>query len=159
MEFIYRNNAIVLYWIFTYFWKYRFSVLHACYISENMSSSRGSRNSFFSFMCMFFVDRCLSFCPFVLFLLAIVLSVLLRFTDYDYPFGIFKLFAYKTEAQNDISISRTTALSQHICSIYVYLRRQILHVCDSCLFRMLGVSHSSSQTRLPKARTHSPSSS
>ena len=31
-------------------------------------------------------------CPFVLFLLAIVLSVLLRFVDSDYPFGIFKLF-------------------------------------------------------------------
>jgi hypothetical protein len=30
--------------------------------------------------------------PFVLFLLAIVLSVLLRCTDYDYPFSIFKLF-------------------------------------------------------------------
>jgi hypothetical protein len=36
-----------------------------------------------------FVDRCLSFCPF---LLAIVLSVLLRYTDSDYPFDIFKLF-------------------------------------------------------------------
>jgi hypothetical protein len=35
-----------------------------------------------------FVDRC----PFVLFLLAIVLSVLLRYTDSDYHFGIFKLF-------------------------------------------------------------------
>jgi hypothetical protein len=33
-----------------------------------------------------------SSCPFVLFLLAIVLSVLLRYTDSDYPFGIFKLF-------------------------------------------------------------------
>ena len=31
-------------------------------------------------------------CPFVLFLLAIVLSVLLRQTDSDYHFGIFKLF-------------------------------------------------------------------
>ena len=31
-------------------------------------------------------------CPFVLFHLAIVLSGLLRFTDSDYPFGIFKLF-------------------------------------------------------------------
>jgi len=30
-------------------------------------------------------------CPFVLFLLAIVLSVLLRFTNSDYPSGIFKL--------------------------------------------------------------------
>ena len=36
-----------------------------------------------------FVDRCLSF---VLFLLAIVLSVLLQYTDSDSPFGIFKLF-------------------------------------------------------------------
>ena len=33
-------------------------------------------------------------CPFVLFLLAIVLSVLLRYTDSDYPFGIFKLFLH-----------------------------------------------------------------
>ena len=40
--------------------------------------------------CVCFVDRCLSF-----FLLAIVLSVLLRFTDYDYPFGILKLFLNK----------------------------------------------------------------
>jgi hypothetical protein len=31
-------------------------------------------------------------CPFVLFPLAIVLSVPLRYTDYDCPFGIFKLF-------------------------------------------------------------------
>jgi hypothetical protein len=31
-------------------------------------------------------------CPFVLFLLATALSVLLRFTDSDYPFVIFKLF-------------------------------------------------------------------
>jgi hypothetical protein len=30
-------------------------------------------------------------CPFVPFLLVIVLSVLLRYTNYDYPFGIFKL--------------------------------------------------------------------
>ena len=36
-------------------------------------------------------------CPFVLFLLAIVLFVLLRFTDSDYPFDIFKLFLHKYE--------------------------------------------------------------
>ena len=36
--------------------------------------------------------RLISLCPFVLFILAIVLSVLLRYTDSDYPFGIFKLF-------------------------------------------------------------------
>ena len=36
-------------------------------------------------------------CPFILFLLAIVLSVLLRLTDSDYPFGIFKLFLSKND--------------------------------------------------------------
>ena len=39
-------------------------------------------------LCTCFVDCCLSFCPFVV----IVLSVFLRFTDSDYPFGIFKFF-------------------------------------------------------------------
>jgi hypothetical protein len=34
-------------------------------------------------------------CPFVVFLLAMVLYVLLRCTDSDYPFGIFKLFLRK----------------------------------------------------------------
>jgi len=43
-------------------------------------------------LCVCLVDRCL--CPFVLFLLTIVLSVLPRFTDSDYPFGIFKLFLH-----------------------------------------------------------------
>jgi hypothetical protein len=48
---------------------------------------RGSRSLV---LCECFVDRCLSF-----FFLAIVLSVLLRYTDSDYPFGIFKLFCVK----------------------------------------------------------------
>ena len=39
---------------------------------------------------MFYVYVCRSL--FVLFLLAIVLSVRLRYTDSDYPFGIFNLF-------------------------------------------------------------------
>jgi hypothetical protein len=38
-------------------------------------------------LCVCIVDR-----SFVLFILAIVLSVLLRFMDSDYPFDIFKLF-------------------------------------------------------------------
>ena len=41
----------------------------------------------FQYIC--FVDRCLSFCT--LFLLAIAVSVLLRFSDSEYTFGIFKL--------------------------------------------------------------------
>ena len=36
-------------------------------------------------------------CPFVLFLLAIVLSVFLRYMDSDYPFGIIKLFLASVE--------------------------------------------------------------
>ena len=41
-------------------------------------------------LCVCFVDRYLSFCT--VFLLSIVLSVLLRLTDSDYPFGIFFFF-------------------------------------------------------------------
>ena len=41
-------------------------------------------------LCVCFLDRCLSFCLFP-FLLTIMLSVLLRFTNSGYPFGIFKL--------------------------------------------------------------------
>jgi len=44
-----------------------------------------------SVLCVCFVDRCLSL---VLFLLAIVFFVVLRITDSDYPFGIFKLFLW-----------------------------------------------------------------
>ena len=39
----------------------------------------------FSVLC--FLDHCLSLCT-----LVVVLSVLIRLTDYDYPVGIFKLF-------------------------------------------------------------------
>ena len=41
-------------------------------------------------LCVCFVDRCLFFCTFLVF----VLSALLWFTDSDYPIGIFKLFLY-----------------------------------------------------------------
>ena len=49
----------------------------------------GSPYSICSFLCSVLQ---IAVCPFVLFLLAIVLSVPLRFTDSDYPFGIFTLF-------------------------------------------------------------------
>jgi len=39
-------------------------------------------------LCVCFVDRYLSFCTFSF----AVLSVLLRYTDSDYPFGILQLF-------------------------------------------------------------------
>ena len=40
-------------------------------------------------LCVCLVDRCSSFCTFPL---AIMLSILFRYTDSYYPFGIFKLF-------------------------------------------------------------------
>jgi len=42
-------------------------------------------------LCLCFIFVLIVVCPFVRFLSTIVLSVLLRFTDFDYPFGIFKL--------------------------------------------------------------------
>ena len=56
-------------------------------------------------LCVCFVNRCLSFCPF---LLAIVLSVL-RFTNSDYPFGIFKLFEFFD--QTNMKIFSETAVN------------------------------------------------
>ena len=57
-------------------------------LPEHLSSSpvfSGVRVTRCLVFCVCFVDRCLAF---GLFLLAIVLSVLLPFTDSDYPFGI-----------------------------------------------------------------------
>ena len=63
-------------------------------------------------LCVIFVDRV---CSLVLFVLAIVLSVLLllvivlsvlRFTDSDYPFGIFKLFLKRGRCITNITTRR-----------------------------------------------------
>jgi hypothetical protein len=43
------------------------------------------------------------YCPFVLFLLAIVLSVLLRYADFDYPIGIFNSFLGGSPSMGDLS--------------------------------------------------------
>ena len=61
----------------------------------------GSFNSIFSCMCMFFTSL---FVLLYFFLLAIVLYVLFRLMNYDYPCGIFKLFL-------DISITCSTAMN------------------------------------------------
>ena len=54
------------------------------YLNNGFSGIRVARSFVFS------VVFCISL--FVIFRFAIVLSVLLRFTDSDYPFGIFTLF-------------------------------------------------------------------
>ena len=78
-----------------------------------------------------FVDRCLSF---VLFLLAIVLSVLLRYTYSDYPFGIFKLFlavlwaSWRSllGAQNPRSERRVSDYSKPECWDYSKTERRVI---------------------------------
>ena len=56
--------------------------------TPGFSGFRGTRSS----VCML-IDRCVSFCPFVLFHDVIALFVP-QFTDSDYPFGILKLFLH-----------------------------------------------------------------
>ena len=53
-------------------------------------------------------------CPFVLFLLAIVLSVLLRYADSDYPFGIFKLFFYIIVATLNLLFGKINITELHL---------------------------------------------
>ena len=77
-----------------------------------------------------FVDRYLSFCtfvicPFVLFLLAIVLSVLLRYMDSDCPFGIFKLFLSHDQYHFYFMMSMIRKVMQHFQKI---ASRNELHV-------------------------------
>ena len=56
-------------------------------------------------------------CPFVLLLLAFVLSVLLRYTDSDCPFGIFKLFF---KEMNHIIYRRNITYIHEQTTDYIY---------------------------------------
>ena len=62
-------------------------------LPEYLSSPHVSRGVRFTRSLVFMYVLLIVVCPFVLFLLAIVLSVLLPFTDSEYPFSIFKLFS------------------------------------------------------------------
>ena len=64
--------------------------------------------SIFSFLCNFFVDRCLSLSSFIL---VIGLSLLLEFTASDCTFGIFKLF---------LLCPCCSFLVFHVCSIWLW---------------------------------------
>jgi hypothetical protein len=62
----------------------------------------------------------------VLLLLAIVFSVLLRFTDFDYPFGIFKLFFFQRFAkQTDYNrITKWIPDSDALKVLYTYFNQK-----------------------------------
>ena len=99
----------------------------------------GSCYSIVSFMCMFcrslfvlfffffYPLCCLFFC-----LLSIVLSVLLRYTDSDYPFGIFKLFFIQL------------TMMKVALNIYIYLHcrpcHQLLTICCSKLILLRNMT-------------------
>ena len=77
-------------------------------MTEHLSSSlvfSGVRVTRSLILCVCFVDRCLSF---VLFLMANVLSVFLRYTDSDYPFSVFKLFNIHKRRRIEISENIST---------------------------------------------------
>ena len=57
-------------------------------------------------LCACFVDRCLSVCTFSF---TIMLSVLLRLTDSDYPFSMFKLFLHSVDLGSGSNINRRIA--------------------------------------------------
>ena len=63
-------------------------------------------------------------CPFVLFLLVIVLSVL-RFMDSDYPFCIFKLFLYLGESCLETGATTTPKICTDIHSVPMIITIQI----------------------------------
>jgi uncharacterized membrane protein len=69
-------------------------------LCDNMMLSLSDRNAHkgvFSFMCMFCRSLFVLLSRFFFF--ATVLSVLFRFTDSDYAFGIFKLFLYMPDGE------------------------------------------------------------
>ena len=60
-------------------------------------------------------------CSFVLFLLTIVLSVLLRFTDSEYPFGIFKLFLKSNQTEGLLFFKEVIFICVQSFLILLYL--------------------------------------
>ena len=89
-------------------------------------SQWGSCFSIFSFPCNVLQ---IVVCPLVLFLLAIVLSVLLQFTVSDQPFGIFKPFVL-SQQQPSITEIRIGTTSFGISN---QLRDNIYVICRCCL--------------------------
>ena len=93
--------------------------------------------------------QCVIFCRslFVLlsfFLLAIMLSVLLRFTNSDYPFGFFKLFLLKMHSYEIVVYVQTIAvqfkgmtlfLNQYYRFCHIFLTHKSSVYCDCCMLR------------------------
>jgi hypothetical protein len=81
-------------------------------------------------------------CSFVIFRLAIVLSVL-RFTDFDYPFGIFKLFVPTCSDTSLNTLLNVTFSSLDILIPHVQINYSIsrVHVCFRRVIDLYFVIH------------------
>jgi hypothetical protein len=106
------------------------SVAGSATLLEHLSSSPVFSGDRLTRSLVFYAVFCRSFfCPFVLFVLAIALSVL-RFADFDYSFGIFKLFILIFELQiaenNPICLHLTSnqlnKFSQNFSLFWIYLK-------------------------------------
>jgi hypothetical protein len=92
-------------------------------------------------------------CPFVRFLLAIVLSVLLRYMDSDYPFGIFKFFKIILLARLRVTVVDSDNLDEYKCVLMLNLFAEsynktqsgnvylMKYVCKSQLFNTFILSY------------------
>ena len=92
-------------------------------LPEHLTSSSVIRVGFF-LLDLWFCGSLFSSCPY----LTVVLSVLLRFTDSDYPFGIFKLFSWLVRSPSWIGWPAT----EYLCHIwppmcFAYRNRNPLH--------------------------------
>jgi hypothetical protein len=72
-------------------------------------------------LCACFVDRCFSFCIF--FLLAIVLSVRLQYTDSDYTFGIFNFYLLRNSNISRMIYMRQGTLLYHYVRLSQTIRK------------------------------------
>jgi hypothetical protein len=103
-------------------------------ISPRKLNSRAKRG--LSIICLF-LHR--TVCPFILFLLAIVFSVLLRFTASDYPFGIYKLFFWPLCCLSFFD-------KNQIKIINVCLGTEMVYYCDLQFLRKVCWYHRGNQT-------------
>ena len=104
-------KCLVWYYIKYIAWKQKKIQAFEMYIKNTyLAPAWGFCYSIFSFMCMF----CRSWFAHFLLHINIVLSVLLQFTDSDYPFGIFKFFLLNTPLTNQRSIFVLVILPIHI---------------------------------------------
>ena len=83
-------------------------------LPEHLSSTPGFQ---WGSCCSFFSFLCIVVCFFVLFLMPIVLSVLLRFTDSDYPFGNIKLRTLLNYLVYPSAFNNMLVLSSACCAI------------------------------------------